>query len=44
MKNLKAFITECLFFGKPTEGELPNWILAVMAWTDIFIICYGLFH
>lgn len=39
IQNIKDFIFECLLFGKPLEGHIiKNWILAVFAWLNIFVI------
>jgi hypothetical protein len=35
---LKDFITECLLFGKPFSGYVPNFLIGLVAWIDIAII------
>jgi hypothetical protein len=45
MKYIKLFIIECLFFTKPFEGNpIPNWLIAIVAWINIYIITIGIQH
>ena len=42
MNNLKLFVIECLLFTKANEGyPIKNWMLAIFAWLQIFVIVTG---
>mgnify|MGYP001594513882 CR=1 FL=1 len=44
-EHIKVYFIECLFFGKPKEGNpIPNYLLAVASWINILIIIISLIH
>lgn len=45
MEMMKAYLTECLLFGKPFEGlVMPNWILGVLSWINIGVIVFAIIY